>query len=437
MRDKRKIRLLFLSSLIATLIFVYISITWLGPTLSRYIKREQDEIRAYYTSLYFDSTGKGKTIALENNVGYVEFDLRNYIGEDVTQRDIVYSIYKPTEFYDASGNVISDIPTYLSNSENKLHVLDGWGEPQVVKNSTYLYDVEVVKNDGEMVSEGIYTFTYEKLGTSAKGKSHNLTCKVSLPVGQAPENDEISIVVQLTKPYKEVFIINMRVSDKLITFSKETPNIFGVDFEKIYVQSADLYAYYKNDTEGDDGINKPYDDTNRNTSADDAETYYQYTSYAFKLTFYWKGYILDEGKLEKLHIGTSTAPGVDKNYDAVDASGNPNNIGSIPNPHVNSPYVDIDKATIARINSVFDITSGHRGEMVIFVPQGSDFSLHFLQSSISDCSIKVKIEVYVTEVVNKVLGSSSYQIYDAETFGGYVHTFEEGEYLVDLLSTLK
>ena len=44
-KDKSQVRLLFLGTLIITLLLVYISTTWLFPTLSRYIKREQDEIR--------------------------------------------------------------------------------------------------------------------------------------------------------------------------------------------------------------------------------------------------------------------------------------------------------------------------------------------------------------------------------------------------------
>ena len=226
--------------LISSLILVYISTAWLLPTFSRYIKRTEDEIRAYYTSLYFASTGEGKTIALEDGEGYIDFDLRNYIGEDVTQRDIIYTISKPSEFYDASGNVITE------PSGQDLYVLDVWGNPQKIENSSYLYDVEIVQNNGEMVSEGVYTFTYEKLGAGAKGKVHTLTCKIKARNGHAPKDDRISIVVQLTKPYKEVLIINMNISNRLITFSHKEIAVFNVPFDKIYVQTADLFALLAN-----------------------------------------------------------------------------------------------------------------------------------------------------------------------------------------------
>ena len=126
MRD-RKTRIFLLSSLILTFIVIYISSAWLLPTLSRYIKRTQDEIKAHYTALYFASTGEGKTIALEDGVGYIDFDLRNYINENVTQRDIVYTISKPSVFYDSNGNVIDDPKTTTKD----LHVLDVWGNPHI------------------------------------------------------------------------------------------------------------------------------------------------------------------------------------------------------------------------------------------------------------------------------------------------------------------
>ena len=155
-RDRRQSRLLFLGSLIVVLVFVYISQVWLFPTISRYIKREQDEIRAHYTALHFASTGEGKTITLEDGVGYIDFDLRNYVGEKVTQRDIVYTISKPTVFYDDEGEPIAEGDLEAYAEADNLHVLDVWGEPKKVAKSSYLYDVEVVRNSGEVSSNGSF-----------------------------------------------------------------------------------------------------------------------------------------------------------------------------------------------------------------------------------------------------------------------------------------
>ena len=401
--QQHKKNLIVLGSLIFILILIYISQVWLLPTLSRYIFREEDEIRAHYTALYFASTGEGKTIALESNVGYIDFDLRNYIGENVTQRDIVYTISKPSVFYDKFGNVINpvEIESYLSNPDNDLHVLDVWGNPQKVSRSTYLYDVEIVKNSGEVVSSGVYTFTYEKLGSSAVGKVHNVTCKVTRTDNLEPQADTISLVVQLSKPYKEVLIINMNVSTHLITFAHKEIKMFDIQFDKLYIQSADLFANYK------DANNTPriYGELDK--------THYQFTSNAFKLTITWSGYVFDEDKLEEIHIGTSPYPGGDKINDSL--LGNPN--GASPNDEIDKPYIDVKKSTIAYINSSYDATNGHRGELVIFIPQSSDIYLLFLKTATTG-TIDVKIESYVSTYDAANLTSTNYQIYN-ETLGGY------------------
>ena len=398
-------RLFVLGSLIITLILVYISTVWLLPTLSRYIYREQDEIRAHYTALYFYSTGEGKTIALEDGIGYVDFDLRNYIGENVTQRDIVYSISKPSKYYDNYGNEIIDVETYLTNPSNELYVLDVWGKPQKIARSTYYYNVEIVKNSGEIVSSGVYTFTYEKLGSSAVGKVHSLTCRVNRIDGSEPLEDTISLVVQLTKPYKEVLIINMNVSNRLITFAHKEIDMFNISFDKLYVQTSDLFAYHK------DVYNTP-----RKLHID-SDTYYKFMPYAFKITVTWEGYLLDEDKLEEIHIGTSLYPGGDKFDDSADGNGNVNNGGSTPNEDIDKPYIDVKKSTIAKINSRYDNLNGHSGELIMFVPQSSDIYLLFLKSA-NEGTIDVKIEAYVSLYDEDTLVNSGYYLYD-ENLGGY------------------
>ena len=90
--------LLMLVFLFVILLLVNISF---NPTSSRYIKQEKDEILALYTSLYFNSDRNHMSMSLEDNKGYVNFKLMNYIGEDVTQRDIEYIIEKPSQFYNS------------------------------------------------------------------------------------------------------------------------------------------------------------------------------------------------------------------------------------------------------------------------------------------------------------------------------------------------
>ena len=123
--------LLMLVFLFVILLLVNISF---NPTSSRYIKQEKDEILALYTSLYFNSDRNHMSMSLEDNKGYVNFKLMNYIGEDVTQRDIEYIIEKPSQFYNSKGEVMEN-----PSGEEDLYVLDVWGKPKKIGNDTYKY----------------------------------------------------------------------------------------------------------------------------------------------------------------------------------------------------------------------------------------------------------------------------------------------------------
>ena len=375
-----KRRIFILSCALILFIFIYLFEAGILSTLTRYIKREQDEIKAYYTSLYFDTNGQGKTIALENSVGFVDFSLSNYIGEDVTQRDIEYEIKRPEKFYDADGNEIAEED--LADAE-KLYVLDVWGEPQEVAKSTYLYTVEVTKNTGDKVSDTKYLFEYEKLGTSAVGKTHHVNLKVSRDSGEVAAEEPISIVVQLTKPYAEVKIINMTVSNRLITFSTSKVNRFGLDFDQLHIQTADLFAYSKL---GDKRFSQAY-------TVDGTDYKDEFTSKAFKITVTWTGYILDEVELEKINNGTVGKPDVTPDGTTINED---------------EYYLDITKSVYVYIDA--DHSSG---TLIMFVPQCSDFNLDFLPTS-DEGNVDVKVEIYV---INDVDDKAGYQLYDSKFYG--------------------
>lgn len=378
-KEKIKRRIFVLSLILILTILVYLFEAGIISTITRYIRREKDEIKAYYTSLYFNTDGNGKAIALENNVGYVDFNLMNFIGEDVTQRDIEYIVQRPSEFYDALGNEIASAD--LSSAE-KLYVLDVWGEPTEVAKSTYLYDVEVVNNTGEIGSNiNQYLFSYEKLGTSAVGKTHHLNLKLTRTSGELASEEPISIVIQLVKPYREVFVINMVVSTRLITFSNSQVDKFGVIFDRISIQTADLFAYSKN---GEPRKSQGYS-SNGTTYQDN------FTSKAFKVTFTWTGFLLDEVELFKIHNGINEGMNGDEYF------------------------IDIKKPVFVSI----DADSNH-GTLVMFIPQSSKFDLSFVQV-MSNAFVDVKIEIYVQ---NSVTGTLEYALYNSKYFG---YTFDEND----------
>ena len=227
MKEKvMKNRLLFLLTLSMIFAFIVMINILLAPTSSRYIKEEQDKIIAYYTKLYIDSDGHSKTAALENNLGHVDFKLMNFIDDDVTQRDIEYTVdvinkqdgsgHDLTQFYDKDGNEINSI-----NDGDELYLLDVWGIPQQVGSDTYKYRIDVQSNDGEINPETHnYLFSYEKLGASAVGKTHSVSVRINrIHNVEIVGTEHITIVIRIVKPYTEIFLIDVEISNKLITFS--------------------------------------------------------------------------------------------------------------------------------------------------------------------------------------------------------------------------
>lgn len=370
---------------IALVILIVLQIVFF-PTIARYVKQESDKIVATYTSLYLDSDGNGKIVSVEGDIGYLNIKLMNYEDSNVTQRDIVYSISTPSVFYDKNAKVITDVKAYLDASEdNQLYVLDVWGEPQVVGRDTYKYVQSVAYNDGEEATnintvEPDYKFSYEKLNNSAVGKIHNVLVKFqrSNTVGSFTGTENVSIVVHLSEPYKEVFIINIKISDKLIVFSNVDTLVYETTFQRLYIQTADLYSHYK------DNIEKLRTYNKRGVSTAPIPQV-KIAPRAILITLQWDNFYFDVNCLKQYHLQDD------------------NIIGSIAdnNLDISKPYV-----------KTLDIANK---TLTMYVPQASNFYLDFLQIDKSKASkVDINIQVAIIDGDNAPI----YDIYD-EIYGGY------------------
>lgn len=376
---------------LALILLIAVQIIFL-PTVARYVKQESDKIVASYTSLYMSSDGEGKVVSVEDKLGYLNLKLMNYEDSNVTQRDIEYTVSRPTIFYKANGEAIasSEIETYLAaDPSNQLHVLDVWNQPQVVGRDTYKYIQSIASSDGETTTNtntpgDDYLFSYEKLNNSAVGKIHNLLIEFHRDRGSDFKGTEdVSIIVQLSKPYKEVFIINVKISDKLIVFSNTDALVYETTFQRLYIQSADIFSHYKGTTE----ILRKYN--KRGTTKAQAQ-YVQIAPRALLVTFKWDNFYFDVNCLKDYHLPNDNIPGINSDAGNIDIS---------------KPYV-----------SNLDIANK---TLVMYVPQGSNFYLDFLQIDKDTIStVDVRIEVTIIDGGNK-----SFDIYD-EIYGGYNHNVD-------------
>ena len=376
---------------LALILLIAVQIIFL-PTVARYVKQESDKIVASYTSLYMSSDGEGKVVSVEDKLGYLNLKLMNYEDSNVTQRDIEYTVSRPTIFYKANGEAIasSEIETYLAaDPSNQLHVLDVWNQPQVVGRDTYKYIQSIASSDGETTTNtntpgDDYLFSYEKLNNSAVGKIHNLLIEFERDRGtDFKGTEDVSIIVQLSKPYKEVFIINVKISDKLIVFSNTDALVYETTFQRLYIQSADIFSHYKGTTE----ILRKYN--KRGTTKAQAQ-YVQIAPRALLVTFKWNNFYFDVNCLKDYHLPNDNIPGINSDAGNIDIS---------------KPYV-----------SNLDIANK---TLVMYVPQGSNFYLDFL--IIDDTllsTVDVRIDVTIIDGGNK-----SFDIYD-EIYGGYNHNID-------------
>ena len=376
--------------------FVILSVVLLGqligPSFAKYIKTEKDKIVAYYTALYLDSDGDGKTVSIENSTGYLNFKLMNYIGEDVTKRDIVYDIHAPETFYDKSGNVLTgdQIKEHAEDPNKGIYVLDVWGTPIRIGSDTYKYQQSIIKTDAEekeIKYKGVLkifdAFLYEELGSSAVGKIHNITVQLKRDPSTAFDKsgiEDISIVVHLIEPYEEVFVIDITSSEKLIVFSNSSVDMFEIPFERLFVQTANIFSHVK----GTSNERIYYDKTNSNTS-------YKMTSRGFKLELYWENMMLDEKHLNAIHL---------------------KHIGDADNVDMTKPYI-------------ISLDSDNN-KLVLYVPEASNFYLDFLVIN-TEKTVKVEANVYAYVLKGKKAeGASEFTYgdllevqYTQDTFFGY------------------
>ena len=374
MEKKRFFRLLSVLVILVSILTVMVCSLIVEDTSTRYIKREQDEIRAYYTGLYFDQNGDGSPVALENNVGFVDFQIMNYIDDNVTKRDITYDIKTIDKFYDDKGVEIgkANLPT-----AEKLYVKDVWNNPQEIGKDSYKYNVSITNNDGETrtepvngVDQLVHLFSYEERDESAVGKIHNVTVRIERKdeYGEmSGSTEQVSLVIQLNKPYKQVYVVDILVSNRLIVFGQKTVEEFDMNITKVNVQTFDIFSHTE-----ETGTYVPRKNQIGGT----------FTSKAFKVVFEWDNMIVNENDFLHFH------------NDQLDIlSGSPDGL-------------DISKPYLVNINQTSDY-----GTLEMYVPQSSSFTFNCM---ITDENAYMRAKVYVYD-----LASSQYVLYNQADWGGY------------------
>ncbi|MCM1260706.1 MAG: hypothetical protein NC182_06210 [Prevotella sp.] len=376
MEQKRKFYALMTMLIILGIGLLFVLV--LEKTSTRYIQRQKDEIRGYYTSLYFDSQVSGSGVVLENNEGWIDLTLMNYKDNHVTKRDITYTIPTIDTFYNQQGK-----PMEIVDGTQDLYVLDVWKKPQMVGIDTYKYDIQVLSSDATIDEDtDEYVFRYEKRDESSDegiGKKHHITVQLKRKQ-DAPKmtnTEHVSIVIQLQKPYKEVYIIDLTISNQLIVFSKTTNQILGVDFNMVHIQTANIFSHLQ-------------EETTLNSVPRLNENNHPFSSKAFLVQLSWQGMLLDENSLTPLHNGAKRP--IEQHTDQLYG-------------------LDITDSYVLHIQQ-----SDSGGTLSLYVPQASDFNLRYL--AVSD-TYQLQATIYIYDETAKV-----YVLYDVHPWGGYEQGIE-------------
>lgn len=359
MNAKKNIKIK-LAILIVAILCVIIAQFAILPTLSRFRKVTSDEVRAYYTALYIDQDASGKVIAVEEQPdgsyeGDFSINISNFIGEDVTERDIEYKIYQKE---------------ILGPSNGEYYVLGTWNEHVPVETATLGYEINI-KNEGvtEMTAATHILPILYNSGEVPQGvtNSHIIHIKrpsaTIKPWASSDEIERISIVIEINEPYRDVVVIDLLVSTKLIVYSTQKINKFGFEAERLYVQTASSWKE----------INY---DNNIGFKTD-----------AFKVIIKWDNYRIDNS-FEKIfkHV--------------------PEGTGNFDSRYIDQVYYEFDDATGNNVTN--------NNYLILYVPANSDFYIDFYKF---DSSGTKSIMAYNALMLQS---TGAYAAYD-ETYNGYPH----------------
>lgn len=248
MDNKKSIifKLSFISALCMIIIILQIMII---PTVSRLRDVHLDEVRGYYTALHISHDAEGKVVALEEQYdgntfngykGYFSLNLMNYDTDGITQRDIVYKIYK------------TDIKT---NIHGDLYVEGVWGREIPIKDDTVKYTFNIVgegSTKDTAVEHRLDSYATVDPDATPVGTSNTHMIEVTRNTsagtwGDNTENEEITIIIELIEPYHEIIVANIAVSPKLIVYSVTTIEKFHTEAIRLHIQTASSFKQYIKD----------------------------------------------------------------------------------------------------------------------------------------------------------------------------------------------
>lgn len=204
-----------------------------ATSVSRYVFDRDDVITGSFTNLYFTHNGDGRTVIMEESgsgyTGYLALTAYNYDGDNISARDISYSVRLPSdaeldagEVVDAWGTAIRLDNVAIAEATRRYSV-----QFDPVKESSTI--AAAGSEDNLMRNENTDIVKIERGGGASAG---SLTF----------EGESIYVIIDIISPYRELRAFVVNTSSSLISVATSLIDTadthFGYPQYSVYVQTA-------------------------------------------------------------------------------------------------------------------------------------------------------------------------------------------------------
>jgi len=256
---KRRVKLLQLGILMIVSLFVVLSASY---SYSKYTMKQHDHLTGTYVDFRLSHDGEGQVALMsttnEGNtateeditkkeyeyIGYITLSVINKKDEKVSQRELAFTLREPT-LEELKAKKITDV----------------WGKEYRFDNNSELYDIEIVKANGTSYTqeekadkngEYIKNTSFE----AKKEKETHLTLQIKRlkksrlnneSAGALTNIEDVTIVLETSKPYKTTSIFTIKVSNSLIFMNTTKTTYFGFSDVKVNIITAKEYIWQNKD----------------------------------------------------------------------------------------------------------------------------------------------------------------------------------------------
>ena len=193
-------------------------------SVSKFVLTDKKELVGVYTDFVLSHDGDGQTAVIKRDAdggvsGYIAVTVSNFTAEKVSKRDVKFSLRAPTAQEVSNG-----------------YVVDAWGEKHVVSKESRNYEVTIVDENEEAVTDDSEVTLLKANVRNSSAMLLKIRRNADDILGEGSE--QLSIILQTDRPYKDlqVFTVNTTMARLSVGVSSDVYN--GYTRETVNLKSA-------------------------------------------------------------------------------------------------------------------------------------------------------------------------------------------------------